>query len=408
MFNPPVGQGNAQGSPLAFVMHRTTGGENQQSGPVRALFRSFIHFASIGVFLTLVLVPNSATADTVFADYWLLPDYLEAHPGQAELSDAFEDRIRRPGMPPQLDQKKPVKLFVVYPGLQQSDYWRRSVDSFSRRLDELGIKYEIVERFTKPGTDLRLHGALIQEVIQTSPDYLIFTLDALRHQGMIDRVLSAGKTKIILQNITTPLRLFDGRQPFLYVGFDHLRGTELLAKEYIRRFPDGARYAVFFGPKGYVSQMRGNTFVERMDRHGSMNLRASYYVNFDRDRSYRAAMELLSQEPNLDFIYACSTDIALGILEAIDELGLNGKVLVNGWGGGSDELAALKRGELAFSVMRMNDDNGVAIAEAISLDLQQKESSVPTVYSGDIVTIDRDMSDNKLRELEARAFRYSN
>lgn len=370
--------------------------------------KPFMHTVASAVFLALVCVPGDAAADTVFADYWLLPEYLEANPGQAELSQAFEEMIRRPGVPPQLDQAEPARLFVVYPGLQQSDYWRRSVDSFSKRLDELGLKYEIVERFTKPGIDLRLHGALIQEVIRTSPDYLIFTLDALRHQGMIDRVIAAGKTKIILQNITTPLRLFDGRQPFLYVGFDHFRGTLLLAREYIRRFPDGARYAVFFGPKGYVSQMRGNTFVEQMNRHGSMNLRASYYVNFDRDRSYRAAKELFAKEPDLDFIYACSTDIALGILDAIRELDLQDKIIVNGWGGGSDELDALKRGELAFSVMRMNDDNGVAIAEAISLDLQKKGSSVPTVYSGDMVLVDQGMSNSELRELEARAFRYSN
>ena len=363
--------------------------------------------AGLLTFSLFFIWQTTVSADHVDHDYWRIPEFLEAHPGQVSLSRDFEEIVRSNGSAPNVGQEIPVHIFVVYPGLQQSDYWRRSVDSFVSRLNELGIRHRITERFTKPGTDLRLQGSLIQEVIRTSPDYLIFTLDALRHRGMIDQVRNTGKTKIILQNITTPLRAFDNRQPFLYVGFDHLLGTRILAAEYSRLFPAGARYAVFFGPKGYVSHMRGNTFIEEMNKNENMELTASYYVNFDRTRSYNAAKELLAQDPDLDFIYACSTDIALGVIDAIEELGLRDKVLVNGWGGGSTELEALRKGALAFSVMRMNDDNGVAMAEAISLDLQGRPEAVPTVYSGDIVKIDRNMTEQELRDLESRAFRYS-
>lgn len=361
--------------------------------------------------LALILFSNSsgiANADHFDHDYWRLPQFLEAHPEQIALTESFERRVRAPGVPLKIEQHYPIHVFIVYPGLQQSDYWRRSVVSFTSRLDELGVRYQITERFTKPGTDLRLQGTLIQEVIRTSPDYLIFTLDALRHRGMIDQVHNIGKTKIILQNITTPLRAFDGRQPFLYVGFDHLFGTRILADEFKRRFPEGARYAVLFGPKGYVSQMRGDTFIDEMVHHKGMDLRASYYVNFDRVRAEKATRDLLSKEPDLDFIYACSTDIALGAIDAIEALGRQGDVLVNGWGGGSNELDALRNGSLAFSVMRMNDDNGVAMAEAISLDLQQMAEAVPTVYSGDIVQVDQAMTEKDLQALKTRAFRYSN
>lgn len=374
------------------------------------VYRRARHCA-VTALLALTLFSNSsviAKADRFDHDYWRLPQFLEAHPEQIARTKSFERRVRAPGISPTIEQHNPIQVFIVYPGLQQSDYWRRSVDSFTSRLDELGLRYEIVERFTKPGTDLRLQGTLIQEVIRTSPDYLIFTLDALRHRGMIDQVHNIGKTKIILQNITTPLRAFDDRQPFLYVGFDHLLGTRILADEYKRRFPDGARYAVLFGPKGYVSQMRGDTFIDEMEHHKGMELRASYYVNFDRARAEKATRDLLSKEPDLDFIYACSTDIALGVIDAIEALGRQGEVLVNGWGGGSNELDALRNGSLAFSVMRMNDDNGVAMAEAISLDLQQMAETVPTMYSGEIVQIDQTLTDTDLQALKSRAFRYSN
>ena len=58
------------------------------------------------------------------------------------------------------------------------------------------------------------------------------------------------------------------------------------------------------------------------------------------------------------------------------------QVLINGWGGGDSEIAALKKNEIDLTVMRMNDDSSVAIAEAIKLDLDNMEDQVPHVYSG--------------------------
>ncbi len=87
------------------------------------------------------------------------------------------------------------------------------------------------------------------------------------------------------------------------------------------------------------------------------------------------------------------------------ETGRLGQVKVNGWGGGSAELDALQHGELDVTVMRMNDDTGVAIAEAIGQDLQQLE--VPTVYSGEFALIQKGITPAELAKLKARAFRYS-
>ena len=296
---------------------------------------------------------------------------------------------------------------MVYPGLQYSDYWRRSVASFRARMREIGIRFRLEDHFTKPGTEVRLQSRLIGEAMADAPDYLIFTLDAMRHRGIIERVMARGRTKVILQNITTPLRAFGDHQPFLYVGFDHATGARLLAREYRRVFPDGARYAIFYGPAGYVSQMRGGTFRQEMAEHPNMQLVASYYVNFDRDRAYKAALELLAREPKLDFIYACSTDIAHGVVDALKSTGRLATVRVNGWGGGASELAAIESGDLDFTVMRMNDDNGVAMAEAIRLDLEQGEEKVPVVFSGAFEVVRRGISRDELDRLRRHAFRYS-
>lgn len=370
-----------------------------------AFVRKWILFCLFGLILPLGSV---LAAGNFSQDFWLLDEYLAANPKQQEVSQQFNEIVRQSGYNHPIGQEKPVRIVMVYPGLQVSDYWHRSVRSFEGRMKEIGLHFELTDHFTKPGTEIRRQNQLIAQAMKEDPDYLVFTLDALRHRGIIERILARGKTKIILQNITTPIRAFDTEQPFLYVGFDHGVGAKIMARRYQELYPNGAKYAVFYGPKGYVSRMRGGVFLTEMANHAGMELTASYYVNFDRERSYQAAMELLREQPDLNFIYACSTDIALGIVDALKETGKLGQVRVNGWGGGSAELEAIEAGELDFTVMRMNDDNGVAMAEAIRLDIgAQSGGLVPTVYSGDFELVDQQTSPAKLDRLRKYAFRYS-
>lgn len=339
-------------------------------------------------------------------NYWTVKEFVADHPEEAARQAAMADVVAAPGVPFAGEQEAPVRIMIVYPGLQASDYWRRSVTSFERRLDELNIAYEVESFFTKPGTDIALQSDLIGEALESAPDYLVFTLDVQRHRGLIERIMARGKTKVIVQNITTPLRDFGSQQPFLYVGFDHFIGTDILADRYVQEVPSG-EYALFYGPRGYVSTARGETFRMRMVERGGYDLKASYYVGFDRERSYHAAVEVLAEHPDISFFYACSTDIALGIADALKEAGKTGSVTVNGWGGGSPELAAIDAGELAFTVMRMNDDNGVVMAEAIKLDLEGKADQVPQIFSGAFEIVDQATTPEQLNEYQSYSFRYS-
>ncbi len=337
--------------------------------------------------------------------YWTYKEYSDLYPQKQINSNNFSALVRAQGERLKKKIHQPIKIAIIYPGKQASDYWRRSVSSFEARLIESDIPYEIRTYFSKPGAEIRLQAEQITNALKFNPDFLVFTLDAFKHRLMIERLMFNKLPKIILQNITTPLKIWGDTQPFLYVGFDHAKGTEVLIEEYLQRYKNGARYAIFYGPKGYVSQMRGGTFKKRMSQQNNMQLTAEFYTGFNRKKARKAALKLLSEEPNIDFIFSCSTDIALGVVDAIKELGKQGQVITNGWGGGDSELDALQKGDLDFSVMRMNDDNGAAMAEAI---VQNNEGvNVPTIYSGDMLLVTKQMSLGEIKALSKKAFRYT-
>ncbi|KLN63706.1 autoinducer 2-binding periplasmic protein LuxP [Vibrio sp. VPAP30] len=346
----------------------------------------------------------SAHTTQVLNGYWQYDEYLDAHPEQKQLTEALSQTVRKYPTPLAVHQADPVTISVVYPGQQVSDYWIRNIKAFEMRLEKLGVDYEINQVFTRPSVDVRQQSLSLLEAVQNKSDYLIFTLDTTRHRKFIEHVLSSTDTKLILQNITTPVRAWDEQQPFMYVGFDHIKGTKVLEQYYKSSVPKESRYSVLYFSEGYVSDARGDTFIEEMSHHDTYKLSSSFYTKATRESGYDTAKIALNKDPNLKFIYACSTDVALGASDALAELGRQ-DVMLNGWGGGTAELKAINEGTLDVTVMRMNDDTGIAMAEAIKWDLEDRR--VPHVYSGDFELVTKKDSPARIEKLKQRAFRYS-
>jgi autoinducer 2-binding protein LuxP len=356
----------------------------------------------VGV-LGLLLLSMRAALAVGIADYWRYDEFYQRHPEQRPWLVELSAAVRGPAVPiaPGL-QRRPLRIAVVYPALQVSDYWPDNERALQQRLNQLGIAYQLEARYTEPNTQLVEQVNQIRELLDWEPDYLLYTLDSPRQRSLIERLIQNSDTRLILQNITTPLKAWDGRQPFLYVGFDHAEGARLLARHFTRRFPQGADYGVLFRSQGLVSQLRGVTYIQAVaDNH---HLRSSYYTDSSRAGGRQAALAMLREHPELDYIYACSTDVALGVVDALAELGRT-DLVVNGWGGSPAEIEQLRLGGLQVVLMRMNDDNAIAIAEAIKRDLQGKP--LPLVYASDFILLDDGMSIDEIRIYEALARRYS-
>lgn len=359
----------------------------------------------LGVLLVMALPRVAASSSLQDPQYLSLQDLHNQDPEEARRSQAFSRTVAASSVP--VEGAEPVSISVIYPGNQVSDYWRRSVLSMVRRLDDSAIPYILTNRFTRPGLEIGRQAEFLAQALENNPDYLIFTLDIEEHANFIEQAISRGTSRLILQNITTPVSRWRGRQPFLYVGFDHQTGTRMLAEKYVELTGGVGRYAILYGTQGYVSKMRGDSFRVEMEKHPGLQLVDAFYVGFDRQKARQATEELLERHPDIRFIYCVSTDIAFGALDAIREAGRLNDIIINGWGGGSREISAIRAGELDLTVMRMNDDNGVAMADAIRLDQSGRRNEVPLVYSGEFHLLTKYTSDQLISALEQRAFRYS-
>ncbi|GHA16674.1 substrate-binding domain-containing protein [Oceanisphaera arctica] len=359
----------------------------------------------LGWILSGLTLPVWASDHTL--DHWSFQEYLDAFPHQRNLSDAFSARIRQAAEPWTASTDRPVRIAMLIPDQQVSDYWSRNQKSFTSRLQEIGLPFTLKSYSSHPETTSRVQEQQLLEALNGDPDYLVFTLNSLRHRVLIDKIMARGRPKLILMNVTTPLKHWGKNQPFLYVGFDHAEGTRLLADAISKMTGKQANYLMLYGTRGYVSQARGDEFIRLTSDQPGFTLRQAFYTDVNREKARQAVLQTLATSPDINLIYACTTDIALGAIDALKQLNREDKIILNGWGGGSAELDALAQGSLDLTVMRMNDDNGVAMAEAIRLDQEGKASQIPQVYSGDFAVVDKDTPTAELERLKANAFRYS-
>nr|WP_067288604.1 substrate-binding domain-containing protein [Marinobacterium profundum] len=358
---------------------------------------------SLALFV-LLLLPQQAISSE---DYTPLDDYLHQHPEQVERMANFASIVSSPAIALTAPQNRPVRIAIIYPAFQTSDYWRLSILALEARLKELKISYELQTHLSGLNDDPSVLAIQLQKSLDWQPDYLIFTLGALIHRQLIEKILAQKTPKLILQNVTTPLQNWSARPPFLYVGFDHQAGTRLLAQAMLADNSTPKQYAMLYSSHGYISRLRGDTFIRLGNENPATRQLGSYYTDNNSDLARDATLQELDRHPDLNMLFACTTDTALGAIEALRMRGKLEQVTLNGWGGGKAELEALSRGELDLTVMRMNDDNGVAMAEAIKAELEQRSDQVPQVFSGEMVLVTRDMPASELKLLTDKAFRYS-
>ncbi|MCK2184690.1 substrate-binding domain-containing protein [Halomonas getboli] len=367
--------------------------------------QSIVRFAGLLVVLLGMATASGAAAGTSH-DTILVDDYIDRHPEQQALMADFMGRVQAPALPLTSPPRSTIRIAVIYPALQASDYWQRSLDALEARLRALGLPYRLKVYLSRPTVDVDLQARQLAMALQWRPDYLVFTLDSVPQLHMIERVLALGRPRLILQNITTPLADWESDPPFLYVGFDHVQGTRLIADWMLERAGYRGKYMTLHFSSGYVSRMRGGTFSRMAARYPELEEVASYHTDGDPEQAYRATLQTLEAHPDLKMIFAGSTDVALAALRALRETDRM-DVLLNGWGGGAAELAALKDGGLDVTAMRINDDNGVAMAEAMRMVLLGQASRVPRIFAGDIALVTRDTPAEEIAELERRAFRLS-
>jgi autoinducer 2-binding protein LuxP len=161
------------------------------------------------------------------------------------------------------------------------------------------------------------------------------------------------------------------------------------------------------GISGLVDDQRSGCFIDCLSKNSDWQLAYEHYGNFEREGGFNGTQQVLTAYPEVILVHNANTAMAMGALSAVLSMNALDRVTVSGWGGSGDELDALVRGELGFTPMRMADDLGVAMAEAIRYDVEGRAGELPVVFLGRMTIATGDLSEAEILAMRELAFRYT-
>jgi len=362
----------------------------------------------------LALVSGMTVASVVAAEipaaakqrgFFLLPEFHHYKPDEAILMENFLKIVQSRAIPVSAPVPRPLKIAIMFPSLETSDAWARLNITLRKRLEEVKVPFKMTEFMIRPDEHAR-QATQIEQALAQDFNYIVIGPSEYKVQKANLEQL-AKKVPTLVMNVVNPFVDLVGtdRVPLTHVGFDHSVGAKVLCGWVIKETGGKGTFALMRYLPGLVDDQRSNVFRDCVLKSSNMKLVDEYEAAGDREKAFTGAHAILSKHPDITMLHCGSTAVAIGTLAAVEERGLIKKVIVNGWGGGADELRSIMKGGLKVTAFRVNDDWGVAVAEAIKAHIEGKR--VPLVIAATIKAVDYRMTPEQIKAETDYAFRYS-
>jgi autoinducer 2-binding protein LuxP len=320
----------------------------------------------------------------------------------------FQNTVSSEARPIHSKLESPIRIALIYPSADVSDFWIRNFQALTGRLKDLNIPFE-VEEFSSKQIEHSLQTRYTDEVLQRADqfDYVIFGPSELEVQAEnIQRLSSSDQFKTYIWAFHTPMKDWQS-QPDAWFDFSSTEGAIALCEFLHERLGEDIFFAMNRGIPGITDNQRSSGFSQCIQENAHwINL----YEHFGQyqPRGGRDGVELILKNfPEIQVLHNANTAMTMGAIEYLEEIGKVDQLYITGWGGTAIETQKIKEGSLNATPMRMSDDVGVATAEAIKCSLANQEKDIPRVYLGRIRVIDDQLSDDQIDALSREAFRYS-
>ncbi len=348
-------------------------------------------------------LPLKALPDDGERDHWLPEQVNKAGALEALQEVTGADAVKFSGA-----QDKPINIALIYPSADVSDFWARNFLALTKRLEQLGIKFETTE-FASRQIEHSLQSTYAAQVAQDADlyDYVIFGPSELATQAdNIDKLAGTDGFVTYVWAFHTPLKDLK-TQPAVWFDFSSAFGAQVICKYMLERLGNDVTYAMNRGIPGITDNQRSGDFKDCVAEKGGWKMAYEHYGEYQREGGFSGTSLIMQSYPEATVIHNANTAMAMGSVESQIAAGKHKEIFSTGWGGTGLELDAIRRGELDATPMRMGDDVGAATAEAIKAHMEERTEELPLVFLGRITVAHDQLSSDELDALQTEAFRFS-
>lgn len=296
--------------------------------------------------------------------------------------------------------EKGMKVGAVAKALT-NEYWRSLGEGYKQLGEKVGVTVDL--QAGQNENDQLAQLAIAENML--SSGYKILLVSPQTDSNLQPAVEAAEKAGVPVINVN------DAVIPSAknYIGNVQKDNGVRAAKWFIENRKDGGKLAVIEGMAGvYAAVQRTAGFKETIAAEGKgFEVVASVPGDWDRQKSYDAATNIMQQNPDIIGFYCNNDGMALGVVEAVKAAGKADKIAVIGTDGISDAYASIKAGELTATVDSFPILTGeVALEVALRLQAGQKLPRVVATpqalvtkdnldrYTGDQATVRKNLMED--------------
>lgn len=230
-------------------------------------------------------------------------------------------------------------------------------DGAEKKADQLGYKLIVLDSQNDPSKELSNVEDLIIRGVKA---ILINPTDS---DAVSNAIRAANQAKI---PVLTLDRGASRGEVVSHIASDNVGGGEMAGKFISEKIGKNARVIQLEGIAGTsAARERGEGFMNAV-KSENLQLLASQPADFDRTKGLNVMENMLSSKPDTQAVFAQNDEMALGALRAVQASGKD--ILIVGFDGTEDGIAAVKRGLLGATIAQQPDLIGeIGVESAVKL-----------------------------------------
>lgn len=239
---------------------------------------------------------------------------------------------------------------------QNNPFFVTMANSVKAEAEKLGVNVKIVDAQNDPAKQSND----VADLIQSKVDVLI--VNPVDSAAISNSIISANDAKIPVITID---RSSDKGDVAVHIASNNVKGGEMAAEYIISKLGEQTPVAELEGiPGASATRERGEGFHNLAD--SKLKVLARQSADFDRSKGLTVAENILQANPDIKAIFAQNDEMALGAIGAAKSA--NKQLLIVGFDGTDDGLAAIKSGDLAATIAQQPDKMGeIGIDTALKL-----------------------------------------
>lgn len=184
-----------------------------------------------------------------------------------------------------------------------------------------------------------------------------------------------------------------------FIGSDNYEGGKVAARFVAKNLGGQGSVALLEGIAGALTgDLRKQGFMDALKDYPGLRLVASQTANMERGRGFDVTQNILQAHPDVQAIFACNDLMALGAVEAVNQAGSTGKIIIVGFDATEDARKAIMEGKMTGSIAQYPSAMGEAAVECAIKLIKGKE--IPREILTKIEMITKEMLEKEAKTVK--------